>query len=577
MTSLKHLRIGTRLGAAFALVAMLMICVAATAEIGLTRLGAEMDTVVKQTYVKVKIVTDIGADVNLQARIVRNLLIMDTPEQRQEEIQMLLASRERIAKGYEALRTRLSTAQGRDLFARLQQERAAFVAEQGEFVQLVQAGDMVAAKALLLAKLRPRQLSYMKILTELIEFQEKLMDVSGQAAIDMVSDVKTLTLAATLAGLALAVVASVLVTRSVVRPLSAVVGDLKTVAGGDLTVVVKSDRGDEVGELQHALAEMVAALLQVVSDVRAGVDSVTTASGEIAAGNQDLSSRTEQQASSLQETASSMEELTATVRQSADSARAASNLAANASVAASHGGTVVRQVVGTMDEISASSRKIVEIIGVIDGIAFQTNILALNAAVEAARAGEQGRGFAVVASEVRVLAQRSAAAAKEIKSLIGASTDKVEAGSRQVAEAGHAMQEIVEQVRKVNALIGEIASSSGEQSRGIEQVNTAVTQMDQVTQQNAALVEESAAAATSLAHQAQALAQAVSAFRVESTSRHQLALGAAPKVAAPSATKASTSALARQSTKPAKLAKGVAPCRPSLTSPGNRSEGCRLV
>jgi methyl-accepting chemotaxis protein len=265
---------------------------------------------------------------------------------------------------------------------------------------------------------------------------------------------------------------------------------------------------------------MRAQFSQVVGEVRNGVESVSTASGEIAAGNQDLSSRTEQQASSLQETAASMEELTTTVKQSADNARQANQLANTASEAASKGGAVVGQVVSTMEEITASSRKIADIISVIDGIAFQTNILALNAAVEAARAGEQGRGFAVVAGEVRNLAQRSAQAAREIKTLISDSVEKVDAGSKQVAEAGATMNEIVTQVRRVTDLIGEISSAALEQSSGIGQVNEAITQMDQVTQQNAALVEQSAAAAASLKAQANQLAEAVAVFKLSHAEAH---------------------------------------------------------
>ena len=515
MTALKNLRIGTRLGLAFALIAVLMIGMAVIAGISLKNVRTDMDLVLNDRYAKVKLTNDIGDAVNLQARIVRNLVIMESPAQREEEVKSLMASRERLAQKYEDLGQRINTADGRALFDKLMEQRKAYVAAQDEFLKLAKADDAAGAKAVLLDTLRPRQLAYMKQLDDMTNFQEKLMDQAGQATFSTVDTVTWVTITVTVLGLAVAVVAGLVVTRSVTRPVAAVVADLQTVASGDLTVNVAVNRADELGQLQRALAETVESLRRVVGDVRSGVDSVTTASSQIAAGNQDLSSRTEQQASSLQETASSMEELTATVRQSADAARAASNLAANASAAATHGGDVVGQVVGTMDEISASSRKIVDIIGVIDGIAFQTNILALNAAVEAARAGEQGRGFAVVASEVRVLAQRSAEAAKEIKALIGASVDRVEAGSRQVADAGEAMKDIVDQVRKVHDLIGEIASTANEQSRGIEQVNVAVTQMDQVTQQNAALVEESAAAASSLAHQAQALADAVAAFRIE--------------------------------------------------------------
>jgi methyl-accepting chemotaxis protein len=268
--------------------------------------------------------------------------------------------------------------------------------------------------------------------------------------------------------------------------------------------------------LLQALKDMNGELVRMISQVRGGIDTIATASSQIAAGNQDLSSRTEEQASSLEETASSMEELTSTVKQNADNARQANQLALTASGVAEKGGEVVSQVVTTMGSINDSSRKIVDIINVIDGIAFQTNILALNAAVEAARAGEQGRGFAVVAAEVRTLAQRSANAAKEIKSLINDSVDKVAAGSRLVNQAGVTMEEVVGSVKRVTDIMAEIMAASQEQSAGIEQVNQAITQMDQVTQQNAALVEESAAAADSMQQQASTLSQAVAVFRIES-------------------------------------------------------------
>jgi methyl-accepting chemotaxis protein len=303
--------------------------------------------------------------------------------------------------------------------------------------------------------------------------------------------------------------------RRLVADLKRAVDVAGAVAGGDLTVQATSERRDEVGDLLRALGEMTGQLGRSMGTVLESSSSIRTASTEIASGNQDLSSRTEQTASSLQETASAMEQLTSTVRQSADSARQANQLAVSAAEVAQRGGTVVSQVVSTMDEINASSRKIADIIGTIDGIAFQTNILALNAAVEAARAGEQGRGFAVVAGEVRSLAQRSAEAAREIKALIGASVDKVDTGSKLVADAGTTMTEIVASVQRVTDIIGEITAASSEQSDGIGQVNTAVTQLDQMTQQNAALVEQSAAAAESLKAQADRLGAVVAAFRLQ--------------------------------------------------------------
>lgn len=318
--------------------------------------------------------------------------------------------------------------------------------------------------------------------------------------------------------LALALVSAVLLSvtfiRSITVPLQEAIVMAGAIAASDLSTKATVRGNNDIGQLMGALSDMQGSLARIVSDVRTGADTIATASSEISTGNADLSQRTEEQASSLEETAASMEELTATVKQNAENARQANQLAASASEVASKGGAVVAEVVDTMDSITESSKKIVDIISVIDGIAFQTNILALNAAVEAARAGEQGRGFAVVASEVRNLAQRSANAAKEIKGLIGDSVQKVESGSKLVEQAGQTMGEIVTSVKRVTDIMQEISAASAEQSSGIEQVNQAITQMDQVTQQNAALVEEAAAAAESLEEQAQQMASAVSVFKL---------------------------------------------------------------
>jgi methyl-accepting chemotaxis protein len=369
--------------------------------------------------------------------------------------------------------------------------------------------------------------------------------------------------------LALGALCSLLIARSITRPLADAVSAAERVAAGDLSSDIRSDARDEIGMLLRALGAMSANLRSTVAQVREGADAIAAGSTQIATGNMDLSARTEQQASSLEETASSMEELTSTVKQNADNARQANGLAVAASEVAERGGAVVSQVVATMNDIDAASRRIADIIGTIDGIAFQTNILALNAAVEAARAGEQGRGFAVVASEVRSLAQRSASAAHEIKALIGDSVAKVDTGSQLVNEAGATIAEVVQSVRRVTDIMAEITAASNEQSAGIEQVNGAVTQMDAVTQQNAALVEEAAAAAGSLQEQASQLSQLVGFFQTSA----QHAAAPAPRkpqavatqaIAAPSARRKEAAATpvridARPATRSVAVSRGAAP------------------
>jgi len=318
--------------------------------------------------------------------------------------------------------------------------------------------------------------------------------------------------------------------RAIMRPLAVAQEVAGKIAAGDLTSDIEITSNDELGKLLTSFKAMQSSIQGLIRDIKESTDTINVASKEIAAGNSDLSQRTEEQASSLEETASSMEELTSTVKQNTENAKQANQLAISASDVAGKGGEVVSKVVVTMDSINESSRKIVDIISVIDGIAFQTNILALNAAVEAARAGEQGRGFAVVAGEVRNLAQRSAAAAKEIKTLIGDSVEKVEGGSKLVAQAGQTMEEIVTSIRRVTDIMSEITAASVEQSQGIEQVNTAITQMDEVTQQNAALVEEAAAAAESLEEQAQNLSASVATFKVDNNATQVVAARASTVV-----------------------------------------------
>jgi methyl-accepting chemotaxis protein len=367
------------------------------------------------------------------------------------------------------------------------------------------------------SQLIPASDKYVQSIRNLLALQNEILNKANADATAIYARGRNILLALGAAAILLGAMLAWFISRSVTRPLSNAVAIARTVASGDLSSRIESTSRDETGQLLLALKDMNASLLQTVSEVRSGTDAIATASRQIAAGNLDLSSRTEQQASSLEETASSMEELTSTVKQNADNARQANSLAEAASNVATKGGDVIGGAVATMGEINGAAKKIADIIGVIDGIAFQTNILALNAAVEAARAGEQGRGFAVVASEVRNLAQRSATAAKEIKVLIDSSVERVEAGSKQVNEAGATMQDIVASVRRVTDIMGEIMAASQEQNAGIDQINQAIAQMDQVTQQNASLVEEAAAASAAMQEQAAKLAQTVSVFKLDAS------------------------------------------------------------
>ena len=378
---------------------------------------------------------------------------------------------------------------------------------------LSKAGELDAARDLLMAN--------QPIIKELVDafaahhrYNEKLGNKGAAEGAATAASARWISSGLALAVMVLVASMGLLLARRIVASLTSAIGVARTIAGGDLSAQISATSKDEVGQLMTALADMSGSLVRIVSEVRTGTETINTASSEIAAGNLDLSARTEQQAGSLEETASAMEELTATVRQNSDNARQAKQMAVSASDKAVRGGEVMGDVIRTMEAIDSSSNKIADIISVIDGIAFQTNILALNAAVEAARAGEQGRGFAVVATEVRNLAHRSAAAAKEIKTLISDSVEQVEQGGKLVQQAGAAMTEVVDTVRSVTDIVSEISAASAEQSTGIDEINRAITQMDEVTQQNAALVEEAAAASQSLQEQAGKLSSVVGAFKL---------------------------------------------------------------
>jgi methyl-accepting chemotaxis protein len=415
------------------------------------------------------------------------------------------------------LKEHLADAEAKALLAEAQAARGTYRAALDAAFKAKADGDAGSSEALMEAEVKPKLAALTASQRKLAQRLQNNLDARGDEVDEVFRSGRAQLLSLSIAAVLAGIVITVLIARSITRPLSKAVSIAQAVASGDLSVEASATGGDEIGQLQLALYDMTDRLARIVGACRTGTDCIATASGQIAAGNLDLSSRTEQQASALEETASSMEELTSTVRQNADNARQANQMALSASEVAIRGGAVVAQVVDTMGAINESAKKMSEIIGVIDGIAFQTNILALNAAVEAARAGEQGRGFAVVAAEVRNLAQRSAAAAKEIKGLIESSSQKVASGSQLVEHAGATMSEVVASVRRVSDIIAEITSASQEQSAGIEQVNQAIAQMDQVTQQNAALVEEAAAAAGAMQEQAGDLARSVSVFRLPAT------------------------------------------------------------
>ncbi|MBY0454081.1 MAG: HAMP domain-containing protein [Burkholderiaceae bacterium] len=446
--------------------------------------------------------------------------------------------------------------------------RAAALAVLKRVPEMKAEGDRAATFLFTQQEFIPRAAALTEALKELVKLQETQRDAAQKAAHAARENAVLVGVGIAVVVVLISIVLVAVLVRSITQPLDLVVAVAKAISAGDLTQVVETDRQDEFGDLLVAFAQMSQRLRSLVADVRTGVDSVAMAATEIAAGNHDLSARTEQTAGNLEQTAASIEQLTTTVSQSADTARQANQLAGTAAQAAVRGGEVVGEVVASMQKITDSSRKIADIIGVIDGIAFQTNILALNAAVEAARAGEQGRGFAVVASEVRSLAGRSAEAAKEIKGLIDASVQNVESGSLQVAQAGQSMAEIVSGVQRVSDLIGEITASSNEQRDGIALVNRAIGNLDQMTQQNAALVEESAAAASAMSDQARRLTEVVAVFKVGSIGAGAgSALRPAPR---PAATPSAPPQAARPApAKPASVPKPakVAVAAPSTTKP----------
>ncbi len=511
---MNNLKIGFRLGLGFGAVTLLLVLISIVGVMRLKSGGEKTDEIVNNRYAKVILVSRVKANMTWVGRNLRNALLSGSPEEAAGYFDAMTKASSDTASALEQMTNALDTPQEKDTLLAISQARTAFLAAAKQDIELSQAGDKQKAADLLLKQFVPAEQTYVAALDRLEKLSTDTMDRVGKEGVDQAKGATTVVSALSVAAIILAAVIGYWITRSITRPLHRALEVAQAVAAGDLTSRIVVHGKDESARLLQALKAMNDALHNIVGEVRAGTNAIATASAQIATGNLDLSSRTEEQASSLEETASSMEELTGTVKQNAESAFQANSLAVSASAVATEGGSVVTQVVETMRSIKDSAGKIADIIGVIDGIAFQTNILALNAAVEAARAGEQGRGFAVVASEVRNLAQRSAAAAKEIKSLIGNSVERIEDGAALVDQAGSTMQKIVESVKRVTDIMGEIAAASREQSSGIEQVNQAIMQMDDATQQNASLVEEAAAAASSMENQAGKLVQAVSKFKL---------------------------------------------------------------
>jgi methyl-accepting chemotaxis protein len=509
-----NIKLRTRLALGFGVICAMLIVVLVLGMTMLGRVNQGTKDIVQQRMPKIEAATSILDETNNISVALRNLMLNDDPADRKLQNEKVMKARGAIQSLLDNNRAEGATDKERELASQTLENNAKFVKHQDELLKRLGAGDIDGAKAYLNGDFRPLLLAFKKVLNEQIKLQKAAVAAGGENAEATYTQTRLLMAGLGVAILALAAAIAWAISTSITRPVARALEVANTVAAGDLTSRIEVTSRDEMGQLLQALKAMNESLARTVHTVRSGTDAIATASGEVAAGSMDLSSRTEQQASSLEETASSMEELTSAVRQSADNARQANTLAESASNVAARGGAVIEQVVGTMREIHDASGKIADIIGVIDGIAFQTNILALNAAVEAARAGEQGRGFAVVAGEVRNLAQRSAAAAREIKVLIVDSTGKVENGTKLVGDAGDTMREIVHSVHRVTNIMTEITTSSAEQSSGIEQINQAIAQMDEVTQQNAALVEQTSAAAEAMQDQAARLAQAVSVFRL---------------------------------------------------------------
>ncbi|WP_321904132.1 methyl-accepting chemotaxis protein [Paraburkholderia tropica] len=578
MSFLSHLKIGPRLSAGFAVVLLLL---GAVGGIGLLQASRIYDGTLAlgddwlpsvQTLGRLRSVAD-----DVRRTSLRSLLAVDAADKdalRTQHAQFITD----FAATLDAYSKLVSSAEERRCYDEINAAWTAYLDHDKQLQTLADAGDSGAADARALASGASAKsfATAQSLINDDIKLNQQGAEAEVARAKSAYAGAFAWTIGLIALAIALGIVIALVITRSITAPLARAVSVAETVARGDLTARIDVTGNDEASQLLSALRHMNERLVDLVARVRTGSEGIATAAAQIAAGNTDLSQRTEEQAASLEETAASMEELTATVKQNADNATQGNTLAGQASSTATRGGEVVGRVVDTMREISQSSEQVAQIISVIEGIAFQTNILALNAAVEAARAGEQGRGFAVVAGEVRTLAQRSATAAKEIKDLIATSVERVNNGTALVDDAGRTMSEIVQSVRRVADLMGEITAASGEQRTGIEQVSQAVSQMDEVTQQNAALVEEASAAAQSLSTQAGALRELVSVFKVSGAAASAVSMTSTTAVRAPAAVAAPAvkpvSASPAAAKRRATPAPGAAASEPALRQPAPRAE-----
>ena len=551
--NLAKMKVGTRLGLGFALVLVLLVAVTVLGIARMAQIQERLDHVINVNNVVTRLVIDMRGNVSDRITSLRILTLMTDASDMEPEMARIKVQTSTYQETQKKLEEKFaieSTAEEKTLLASIKEYEAAAMPAIAKASALWMANDAEGATRVMIKEIRPVQKKWMEALEQLATLEDKLNEQMQSDARKAFDSARLFMIILGVLAVAMGVAAALVITRGLLKQLGGEPDYTASIAGsianGDLSIGIHTQPSDN-SSLLAEMKEMRNSLVGIVGQVRVGTETIGTASREIADGNIDLSSRTEMQASALEKTASAMEELTSTVKQNADNAREANKLAATASDVALKGGSVVSQVVDTMSSINESAKKIVDIIGVIDGIAFQTNILALNAAVEAARAGEQGRGFAVVASEVRNLAQRSAGAAKEIKILIDDSAEKTERGTRLVGQAGVTMGEVVDSVRRVTDIMSEIASASQEQSAGIEQVNLSIIEMDGMTQQNAALVEQAAAAAQSLQDQAAELAHVVSIFKLvegeEKPAAYVPASVAAAAVAAPAAARKPAPAL----------------------------------